>query len=217
MKEDHRKPNKHDTRESWLRAATSVLREHFATCGYPLPDRMRFSIGFTSSGRKTKRVGELWHAVTSADETYELFIRADLDNPIDVLGVLVHELVHAVLPLDAGHGRLYKEAALKLGLVGQMRTARPGPLLQPTIAAVLDQLGPLPHARLAIERGRDNRGPIDRPKKQGTRLLKAECSDETCGYSVRITAKWVDELGPPHCPKHGAMELESHFHTTDEK
>jgi hypothetical protein len=129
--------------------------------------------------------------------------RADIAGPVEVLGVLVHELIHVVLPVDAGHGKLYKEAAIKIGLEGKMRHAMPSQLLQPRLVELAESLGPLPHARLNIERGRDNR-PADRPKKQRTRLLKAECEGDGCGYTVRVTAKWVDEVGPPHCPNHGA-------------
>jgi hypothetical protein len=45
----------------------------------------------------------------------------------------------------------------------------------------------------------------DRPKKQTTRLLKAECLGIGCGYTVRVAARWIADCGPPHCPKHGAM------------
>jgi hypothetical protein len=38
---------------------------------------------------------------------------------------------------------------------------------------------------------------IDTPK-QGTRMLKCDCS--ACGYTVRITRKWLDAAGPPICP-----------------
>jgi hypothetical protein len=34
--------------------------------------------------------------------------------------------------------------------------------------------------------------------KQGTRLFKAQCGD--CAYTVRVTRKWLAELGPPLCP-----------------
>ena len=44
------------------------------------------------------------------------------------------------------------------------------------------------------------------PKKQSSRLLKAEC--ESCGYTVRVTRKWVDQVGAPHCPTHGEMSLD---------
>lgn len=89
-----------------------------------------------------------------------------------------------------------------------MRHAMPGKLLRDRLTELAATLGPLPHARLKIERGATDKGPADRAKKQATRLLKAECSNETCGYTVRVTGKWVRSLGPPHCPVHGAMVVE---------
>jgi hypothetical protein len=199
--------NQHDSRESWLRAATKELTPYFASCGFSVPENIRYAIAFPSTGRRGARIGECWHSSTSEDGAFEIIVRADIAEPVEVLGVLVHELVHAVLPVDAGHGKLYREAAIKIGLEGKMRHAMPSQLLNPRLATLAETLGVLPHARLNIERGRDNK-PADQPKKQRTRLLKAECGGESCGYTVRVTAKWVDEIGPPHCPKHGAMDVE---------
>lgn len=205
MKDANQKlANKHDSRESWLKAATSLLRGHFSQCGYDIPEKMRFAIAFPSTGRKSRRVGELWHSVTSGDESYELIIRADIAEPVEVLGVLVRELVHAVVPVDAGHGKLYKDAALKIGLTGKMREAVPSPLLIPLLVEIADSLGPLPHAKLDIENGPTA---IARPKKQRARLIKATCGELGCGYTVRITSKWVKDIGPPICPKHGPMAV----------
>ena len=201
------KQNEHDSRESWLRAGAAGLRPHFVSCGFPIPENMRFAIAFPSTGKMGKRIGECWHSSTSDDGNYEIIIRADIADPVEVLGVLAHELIHAVLPANAGHGKLYRDAALKIGLEGKMRHAMPGNLLRARLVELAEALGPLPHARLNISRGRDNR-PADRPKKQRARLLKAECVGHGCGYTARITAKWVDELGPPLCPKHGPMTVD---------
>jgi hypothetical protein len=35
-------------------------------------------------------------------------------------------------------------------------------------------------------------------KKQTTRLLKCECAE--CGYTARVTAKWIKDSGAPMCP-----------------
>ena len=200
--------NFHNTREAWLRAAIDELRTYFANCGYQLPDKIRCAIGFPSTGRKSNRIGECWHSSTSADEHFEIFMRADLSEPEKVLGVLVHELVHAVVPIDAKHGKLYRAAAVKIGLQGKMIHALPGILLQKRLDELAATLGPLPHARLNIDRGADNRGPADRAKQQRNRHLKAECEEEGCGFIVRVAAKQVKDVGPPHCPKHGAMGVE---------
>ena len=201
--------NRHDLRESWLRAAAGELRPYFASVGYSLPDSIRFAIAFPSTGRKGKRMGECWHSTSSEDGHYEIFLRADLSDAVEVLGVLVKELVHTVLPADAGHGRLFKTAALKIGLQGPMRTAEPTVLLKGRLEELAATLGPLPHARLHIEQSPlvavapTPATALDRPKKQRSRMFKAECAVEGCGYTVRIAAKWVNEVGPPSCPKHG--------------
>src|SRR4051795_4323606 len=201
----HMKQNLHDTREAWLRSATRELTAHFLEHGYQLPDKIRFAIAFTSTGRKG-RIGECWDASISDDKHYEIFIRADLADPVEVLGVLVKELVHTLLPIEAGHGKEFKAVALKIGLAGAMRRARPGPLLQKRLSELAANLGPLPHARLNIERGVNGRISADKPKKQTARLLKAECDAPGCGYNVRLVSKWV-KLGPPGCPVHGPMKV----------
>jgi hypothetical protein len=131
------KSNYYDSRESWLRAATNELRPYFAGCGYPLPDKIRFAIGFPSTGRKGNRVGECWHSSTSDDEHFEIFIRADFAEPGKVLGVLVH----VVVPVEAKHGKLYRAAALKIGLQGKMVHALPGILLQSALTISPPLLG----------------------------------------------------------------------------
>jgi hypothetical protein len=111
------------------------------------------------------------------------------------------------VPVDARHGKQYRAAAVKIGLQGKMVHAMPGELLQRRLDDLAVSLGPLPHARLNIERGADNRGPADREKKQKARMLKAECEVEGCGYLVRVAASHVRNIGPPHCPKHGPMTV----------
>jgi hypothetical protein len=203
--------NSHDTREAWLRAGSDELRPYFRSCGYELPEKIRFAIAFPSTGRKGKRIGECWHSSSSEDSSYEIFIRADLWKPDEVLAVLIKELVHTLLPPDAGHGQLFKTAATRIGLEGPMRQAAPGPLLKEHLQALAGALGPLPHAHLNIEREpMTTRGSvaIDLPKKQGIRYRKAECSKEGCGFTVRVAASHVKNIGPPHCPVHGAMKVD---------
>ena len=152
--------------------------------------------------------GECWHAGASDDGHHEIIIRADFADQAEVLGILVHELVHAGLPPDAKHGKAFREAALRIGLEGPMRHAMPGAVLKERLNELAASLGPFPHARLNFDRV-TLAGEVvaDRPKKQGTRMLKAECLGAGCGYTVRVAARWIKDCGPPHCPKHGAMHV----------
>ena len=198
--------NDHNSRESYLRAATNELRPYFAKHGLILPEKIRFAIAFTSHGKKGKVAGECWHAGASDDGHHEIIIRADFADSAEVLGILAHELVHAALPPNVKHGKQFREAALRIGLEGPMRHAMPGAVFKERLNEVASSLGLFPHARLNFDRV-TLAGEVvaDRPKKQGTRMLKAECLGPGCGYTVRVAARWIKECGPPHCPKHGAM------------
>ena len=64
-----------DTREAWLNAFVDAARAQFANAGYPLPEKVRVSVGFTSTGKRSKRIGECWDESASADGHFEIFIR----------------------------------------------------------------------------------------------------------------------------------------------
>ncbi len=47
----------------------------------------------------------------------------------------------------------------------------------------------------------------NRPPKQSTRMHKCQC--ETCGYTARVSAKWLKDAGGPICPVgHGPMDYD---------
>jgi SprT-like family len=203
-----RSTNDHNSRESYLRAATNELRPYFAKHGLILPEKIRFAIAFTSHGKKGKVAGECWHAGASDDGHHEIIIRADFADSAEVLGILAHELVHAALPPDVKHGKEFRDAALRIGLEGPMRHAMPGAVLKERLNELASSLGPFPHGRLNFDRVTlGGVAAADKPKKQGTRMLKAECLGPGCGYTVRVAARWIKECGPPHCPKHGSMRV----------
>ena len=200
--------NEHDERALWLRAAADALREDFEASGLPLPANICF--GFSTKGKGTQKTGECWLSPASADGAYEVFIRADQGDALDVLGILVRELVHAALPVKDSHGKKFKAAAAEIGLIGKMRAAVPGRLLEGRLHRLLEDLGPLPHAALDI-----TWSAFAKPKRQTGRMLKATCvggNDDggdfkECGYTVRLASKWAKEYGA-QCPKHGAIAVE---------
>lgn len=202
------KSNVREFREEWLQDATGQLRPYFLECGLELPENIRFAIAFPSTGRKGNRLGETWSHRSSGDGTYEIIIRSDLAEPVEYLAVLVNKLVHTVIPDDESHGKRFRAVALKVGLSGKIHKAEPGPLLQKRLAEIADKLGPLPHAALNIEDNPMTTRPIDRPKKRGGRMLKAECLEcakDDKPYIIRIAAAPAREIGVPNCPKHGVL------------
>jgi hypothetical protein len=193
----------HDTREGWLNFIAGELGSLFAAAGVALPERIRIAIGFPSTGDRGHRLGECWDKTASRDHTFEILIRPDVDDPQAACAILAHELVHAAVGIAAGHGPRFRRAALAIGLVGPMRSTRPGPAFLAAAGPILAAPGPLPHARLSWAGSPEIDILTTRPKRQTTRLAKCACRE--CGYIVRTARFWIARQGPPHCPQHGAM------------
>lgn len=182
----------YETREEWLTRAAALLRPLFDEQGAGDYPRFRVSGGFPKGGRG-KTVGQAWTPEASGDETAELFISPEMDEPTRVLDILVHELVHAVVGNEHGHRGPFKELAKALGLEGKMTATVAGEELRERLEGIAAKLGPYPHAsltRLVASR-------------QSTRMLKVSCPE--CGCICRMTQKWLD-AGAPTCACGNMME-----------
>ena len=178
------------TREKWLENATEMLRAGVFKRNGEIVPAVKLSIGFTGSrGNKLAVLGACWHPAASADKVSQIFLTPICDDALEILGTLTHELIHAIYPA-AGHGKVFKRCALKVGLAGKMRSTTTGPELLAELKAMLEILGPLPHAKLMPSKSGI--------KKQGTRMIKCTCSE--CGYVVRTVKTWLVAYGPPICP-----------------
>ena len=139
--------------------------------------------------KKSRRIGECWPADSSGDNTVEMIISMGIDDALEVAATLVHEMVHCVVGNEHGHKGPFKRVATAVGLEGKMTATHAGTELTERLNAFMDDMPPYPHAKIdAMQSGR---------KKQGTRMLKAECE---CGYTVRLARKWAD-IGTPICPQ----------------
>lgn len=198
----------HNERESWLVSASLLIQsEVFEGKGVPvLESKHRISCGFpigyrgSRGNRKGVVLGQAFDPSISADGTYEVFINPILDQPLDVLGVLVHELIHVHAGIKCGHRGEFARVARLVGLEGALTATVPGEALKGQLEAIAGLLGPYPHA--AVD-------PHAR-KKQGTRLLKLEC--RVCHWVARVSAKQAARLplnaGCPCCGEQGFLNVE---------
>ncbi len=177
------------TRELWLQNAVDLVSPIFKNKGYTIP-KVQVSCGFPSTGNKSKHVGQCWGRSSTNDGTNQLFISPVLDEPVQVLDTLVHELVHAVDDCMHHHGPEFKKIATDVGLQGLMREASAGPWLQEQLSGIARQLGKYPHSKINLAHSSS--------KKTGPRP-RAKC--KKCGYEVTPLKKWL-HMGPPLCPKH---------------
>lgn len=184
-------------RQRWLEAATSELRKYAMHAGFDLPAKLRISIGW-AKGNAEKTLGQCWAVEASSDGHVEIFISPKMKDTTEIIATILHELVHAIAGHKAGHRGAFKSTALALGLEGKMTCTSAGAAVVDFAEAFIKKHGKYPAGTLSDAR----------LKKQTTRLIKCECS--TCGYIARVTAKWIDEAGTPHCgvKAHGHMNTD---------
>jgi hypothetical protein len=185
----------YENREAWLIAALAEIRDWFAQTSpsVDVPATVRVSCGW--SKRSGKGIGWCWKSDASKDGTNEILISPEVDGAFEVLGILVHEAIHASDNGESKHSGYFRTTALAIGLEGKMTATTVGTALESRIRQLVEKLGPYPHAAI-------NPGMSIIPK-QSTRMLKLECPG--CGYVARTTQKWLD-VGVPTCPCGTEME-----------
>jgi hypothetical protein len=176
------------TREQWLNDALALIRERAASCGFTVPADARVSVGFPGGGSARKRIGECWTRAQSSIGVNEMFISPVVREPAEMLAVLVHEAIHASDDCASGHTGHFRQAATAIGLVGKMTATTAGDELRAWLQEIIGNVLPaMDHGTLSLT-GR---------KKQGTRMLKFECS--ACECVIRASAKWADLMHDARC------------------
>lgn len=187
-------------REAWLNAFVSAARPVFMGRGFPLPERIRVSVGFTSTGARGKAIGECWSSEASEDGYFEIFIRPNANSDARIADILTHELIHAAVGLEAAHGKPFKAAMAALGLEGKATSTVAGEAWYQWALPILSDLGPMPYGQL-------NDGLSSAKPKQKTNLLKVEC--DTCGWLARVTRKHIEPHNYLACP---VPDCDGHLH-----
>lgn len=187
---------KMQTREQWLEKLTQRLNALFYKAEKVVP-KIRISCGWPSKSARSilrRSVGECFPPEMSDDNTTEIFISPFLDDSIEVGATLVHELCHAVLWCRHGHGHVFRNLAIKVGLRGPMPSTYAGEELTKRLNDLMSQIGPYPHARIDP----DAYVKSGIYKKDKTRLKKVKCSNPMCGCIIRMTQFWINK-GLPTC------------------
>lgn len=183
------------TREEWLNRAVKELRRTiFAPAEITIPETA-VSCGFPGGGSARKRIGECWATRASEAALAQVFVSPVLDEPVDILAVLTHELIHVYDDCENGHKGPFAQVMRLVGLEGKPTATHAGEALKDKLTAVAEKLGAYPHSAINLS---------DNAKKQTTRMLKVICPVDD--YTVRTTRKWLDELGTPTCPCGEKME-----------
>jgi hypothetical protein len=180
-------------REQWLlRGMHELNRRVFRPAKYKLSPRIQVSCGFPSQGAfgmAKRRIGECWYPQTAQDQRHNLFVSPTLDDPVQVLDVLTHEMVHTVAGKTAKHGKKFAHIAKHVGLTGKMTATVAGDALRLQLERIVQSLGPYPHKAISSSR-------LLRPAPK-IKYVTGEC---VCGYIARVPEEWVESAGLPACP-----------------
>lgn len=179
---------KYATREEWLHAAATVIRGWFPE-DFPVPEKIRLSVGF-AKGAKTNSIGWCYRKAAAEDEIHQIFVSPSLTDPVEILAVLVHEMVHSATD-GHGHDKVFGQVARALGLEGKLTATTAGEDLTKDLQELSNDLGVFPHGKL--NHVKTFKG------KHATYNTKLRC--RSCPFKITSVArKQLEEWGvPEHC------------------
>ena len=188
-------------RETWLNLMIDKAVPIFDNAGFKISDireKLKVSCSMMVGQRKSSKFGAIGqHLPTewNKEQNHEMLISPTLENGVQVVGVLIHEMCHAIQRYMYGntvkaHGKEFRKIALAVGLQGKMTQTTESPELKIIIKNWITEIGKYPHSEIKLS-GR---------KKQSTRMLKLEC--EHCGFIARCSNGAINNYGlPTHCSK----------------
>lgn len=184
------------TRESWLRQAVTLINDRFFNGEVDIEAHpYQIACGWT---KRSTALGETINPKPDAPAEYlfptTIHIRISIDDPIDILGTLVHEFIHAFYNIH-GHGKDFAKIAKRIGFNKPYTKYYPSEELVLKLKEVYNEM--------VIHYGEWPGLPIKpvpeeaKEKKKNTYILF--CPE--CGYEVRITRKTFEKhnQGLPTC------------------
>jgi len=161
-------------REQWLGWAASFLIDYMVQCGLPRTV-VRVSCGWPVRGGLGAKavIGQCFPPTVCRDGVPQIFVSPRIEESVQVLGVLLHELIHAAIGCKFEHGKVFSQAARQVGLAGPPMATVVGDRLRPVLERFVSVAGPYPHAAIQLQA----------KPKVGSRLRLYECQ---CASPVKV-------------------------------
>ncbi|WP_433224453.1 hypothetical protein [Microtetraspora malaysiensis] len=135
------------TREDWLNGAVEIFRDWFkdnAAYAKRYDGPIQVSVGWTSSGRRSKVAGECWAKSMSAGVS-SIFVRPEIiANPVLTLATVLHEMIHAVDDCTNGHKGPFIQMARSFGFVKPFTEVAINAELHQRLTAMAADMGAMP-------------------------------------------------------------------------
>ena len=182
------------TREEWLIKAIEMIDDEIFNGNLGSKEtKYQVSMGWTKSA---KALGETIYPYDGEDVSVDDFfpvtvhVRCDIKDPVQILGVLVHECIHAFMNIK-GHGKDFKHEAMRVGFETPITRYHPSPALVSTCENIYKKLGEFPGKAVHIHK-------VEKEKKTNTVIFF--CPE--CGFEVKTNKKMFEKHGQgiPTCP-----------------
>ena len=170
-------------RETYLDKSVIKLSKLFKKAGYDLPP-VHVSCSWPGgAGKKKGTIGQCFPKHMSKGKINEIFISPVIEDAVEVLEIVVHELIHAIDDCKHKHRKEFIKIMKDMGLEGKPTATHAGKDLKADLVVVAKALGKYPHSKLTIPK-----------KKSGTNggPTKITCND--CGCTWRMSPKWTELL-----------------------
>jgi hypothetical protein len=138
-----------DHRELWLGRAVRQMRSYVKLHGLTLPPSIVIEVGETSISDGERVLGECYSSFFEPLHVPRIVISNELVDPLRILDVVIHELIHAADDGFSQHGEWFNGWAQALGLVGSPGTVA-GAALRKKLIPMARMLGPYPGPGIAL-------------------------------------------------------------------
>jgi len=178
-------------RETWLNLGAKEIKKLFKKQGYDLVlTDVRITCSFPTSGAQNGKQGgkTIGQCLFGYNSKSEILVSPALEDSVEVLQVLTHELIHSHCGADEGHGRKFGKIARALDLQGKLTATIAGKIFTQEAKKIIKKIGKYPHEKFETSAG----------KKQKPRLIKATCDSgfggcDSTWYASR--KQWSNGLG----------------------
>ena len=185
-------------RETWLNLMIDKAVPIFDKAGFKISDirkKLKVSCSMMIGQRKSSKFGAIGqHLPTewNKEKNHEMLISPTLENGVQVVAILIHEMTHAIQRHMYGntvkaHGKEFRKIALAVGLQGKMTATTESPALKIIIENWINEIGKYPHDKINL----------NARKKQNVRNLKVEC--QSCEWSFRTSNKNISLMTSKKC------------------
>ncbi len=162
----------YNTREEWLREALNHLAiiVHESTEYTVDVSNLQVSVGFPKVRGRIKAIGQCFDSKAAGDKKSHIFVCPTQVDPVRILDVVLHEIGHALLGSNEGHGKQFGVYCKSVGLVRPWTQTTASEELKSKLEKIATELGDYPHGALV---------PIAKDTKKGSTLKLWMCECET--------------------------------------